>query len=154
VRFVQLPHGFFNFDAYWRAQEYVSKLRIELGSAPILDRSQRFAEAPSMAVTPPVSDSVERVGDCHDSRHQGNSSSLQAARVSLAIPSLVVGGYSSGEVGKESLQRSQDLGASVRVSHHGSALLGSKLRVLVKDIGQGSVQLADVVEESDPLDAS
>ena len=59
-----------------------------------------------------------------------------------------------GRSGKERRQRSQDLGAALRVRHHGAALLGGELRLLVEDVGERPVELADVVEERDSLDAA
>jgi hypothetical protein len=69
VRPIRFPHRFLDSGEYRRAQEYVDQIRIELGTAPILDRTYRFAEASSMAVAAPVSDRVEGVGDRHDARH-------------------------------------------------------------------------------------
>jgi hypothetical protein len=66
----------------------------------------------------------------------------------------VVGGHSFREVGKESLQWSEDLGPALRVRHHGATLLRGELRVLVEDIGQRSVELANVVEKGNALDAA
>jgi hypothetical protein len=42
----------------------------------------------------------------------------------------------------------------LRVCHHGAAFFGGKLRLLVEDIGQGPVELADVVKKCDALDAA
>jgi len=40
------------------------------------------------------------------------------------------------------------------MGHHRAALLGCQLRRLVEDVAQCAMQLADVMEQGDPLDAA
>ena len=154
LRPVCLLHRLFDSGEHRLAEEHVDEIRIELGAASLFDRAYRFAEAASMAVAAAVGDRVEGIGDRDDARHQRNSLPLESSRISCAVPSFVVRGHSLGEVRKKSLERSKYLGATLGVCHHGAALLRRQLRGFVENVGERSVELPDVVEECDTLDAA
>ena len=101
-----------------------------------------------------VRDGVEGVGDRDDARLQRNVAAAQAARISAPVPSLVVREHAVGELGIEGVERSEDVGAELRVRDDQRALLLGELLVVVDDVEERLVDLPDVVKECDALDGA
>lgn len=128
--------------------------RIELRSARGSDRANAVIEGLRSVVPATMRDGVERVGDGDDARLDGNVFGNELARVPRSIPALVVREHTVGQVGIEEGQRLEDLGASLRVRRDQTALLRRHLGVvIVHDIEERFVNLPNIVEERDALDA-
>ena len=67
----------------------------------------------SNAIRSPVRDRVEGVGDGDDARRERDAPSLQLARISASVPSLVVREHSVGEIGIERVERREHVGAAL-----------------------------------------
>jgi len=135
----------------WRKEKEVDERGVELRAAPFEERTSGDLGRLAVAVTPAVRDRVVRVGDGDDARGERNAASLQAARISGAVPALVVREHAFGEVGVEALQRLEHVRAALRVRGDRSAIGGGERRVVVDDVEQRFVDLADVVKESDAM---
>ena len=107
-----------------------------------------------MTVAPPMGDRIEAVGDRNDSGRERDSLALQATRIAGPIPALVVGGDSLAQIRVERGERSKNLGPALRVGSHGPPLLWCELGLVVKDVGESLVELTDIVEQRDALDAA
>ena len=105
------------------------------------------------AVPAGVRDRVEGVGDRDDARAQRNAPALEVPGVAGAVPSLVMRQHALGKIGIEMLQRREDVGAAPGVRHHRAPFRRREPGVVVKDVGDRLVDLADVVEQCDALDA-
>jgi hypothetical protein len=71
-----------------------------------------------------------------------------------SIPPLVVGGDSLAEIRVKRGEWSKNLCSSLRVSSHGPPFLRCELGLVVKDVRESFVELADIVEQRDPLDTA
>jgi len=118
------------------------------------DGARRFGEAASVTITATVRDSIEAVGDGYHASHERDPLSLQPAWIPGAIPTLVVRGDTLSQVGVKRAERREHIRTPLRVCPDRSPFFGRELRLLVKDVGQRSVQLANIVEERDTLDAT
>jgi len=66
----------------------------------------------------------------------------------------VVRGDTLSQVGVKRAERREHIRAPLRMCPDRSPFLGRELRLLVKDVGQRSVQLANIMEERNTLDAT
>jgi hypothetical protein len=107
-----------------------------------------------VTITPTVRDSVEAVGDGDHAGHERDPLSLQPAWIPGTIPTLVVRGDTLSQVRIKRAERREYIRTPLRMCPDRSPFLGRELRLLVKDVGQGSVKLADIMEERDSLDAT
>ena len=94
---------------------------------------------------------MSAIGD--DARRERNAASLEPARIALPVPALVVREHAVGEIGIEAMQRLEHVGARGGVRGDGSTIGGGELLVVVDDVEERFVDLSDVVEERDALDA-
>jgi hypothetical protein len=101
-----------------------------------------------------VRDRVEGVGDAYDAGWQRNLASAQPARVAFPVPPLVVGQDAVAQVPVEESQRPKDFGAATRVRGNKAPLAGAQRGALMDDVEEGRVDLPNVVEECDPLEAA
>jgi hypothetical protein len=136
-----------------REEEQVHQVRIELGSPSFEERVASDIERLAFAVSTAVGDRVEGVGDGDDSCGEWDASSLETARVACAIPSLVMGEHTFGEIRIESVERGKHLGSACRMGVDGPSLGCGELSLVVDDVEQRLVDLSDVVEERDAFDA-
>jgi hypothetical protein len=153
LRPIRFTHCLFDIgDDRW-TQKKISELRIELGSAPFGDCLGSFSETARVTVATPMSDRVEGIGDTHNSRCQRYPLAFQAAGVAVTVPPLVVRRDTLPEVGIKGIQGRENLGATLRMRSNRASLFRSELGFVVKDVSECFVQLADVVEQRDSLDA-
>src|SRR5688572_10116024 len=75
-------------------------------------------------------------------------------RVACPIPSLVVGEDAFGQVGIERSKRLQHIRPAAWMGHHRPSLTRRQATLVMKDVIDRLVDLSDVVEERDPLDAA
>lgn len=137
-----------------RQEDEVDELRVELTATLGGDRLGGVPRAALVLVAPPVRDRVECVGKRHDAGGKWNAASAEAAWVTRAVPSLVVGQHAVRELRVEAAERRKDRRAAFRVRGDGAAVLGSERRLVVDDVEQRLVDLSDVVEQCDALDGA
>ena len=101
-----------------------------------------------------VGDDVEGVDDRNDSGGEGNRFATKSARVATAVPPLVMGENADRELGIEWRERREDRGAAARMGRDRPSLGRGEPAVVVNDVEERFVDLADVVEERDALDAA
>src|SRR5436190_9504870 len=130
--------------------ERLYHLRVELAARALGDRPARVRQRGGGPVGPVCGDRVERVGDREDPRRERDLLALQAVRVALAVPALVV---VLDDVGRrlEEGDPAEDLRADQRVPAHQPALRVAERLGLVED-PVGDRDLADVVQQVAELD--
>lgn len=136
----------------WRREKQIDQFGIELGATPVSDRSHPGLYTPPSAVTPRVSDRIERVSDGDNSRDERYRFFLEMAWISRPIPSLVVRHHAFWKIRVERGERREHSGTSHRMRPELSALPSIQSSSVVDDIEQGFVKLADVVKQRDALD--
>jgi len=134
-------------------EKEIDELGVELEAAPVDERPSRHRGGLSTAVRSPVRDRVEGVGDRDDACGEWDAPSFQATRISLAVPTLVVSQHAVGQIGIEDAERFEHAGANTRVLRDGTTLGRTQRVRLANDVFDCLVDLADVVEERDALDA-
>jgi len=137
---------------YGRRQKEVDKVRIELPAASLHEPCDGFVGALGAAVSTRERHCVERVGDRHHARGDGNGGSAQLPWITGPVPSLVMRQDALGEVGIERRERSQHVRATLWVRLHGTQLLRRQVRVIVNDVEQRLVDLSNVVKQRDSFD--
>ena len=135
-----------------REKNEVDKRRIELRSASLADDPNRVVDTASLSVAPAVRHGVERVGNRHDPRLQRNARSAEPAGISGSVPSLVVRQHALGKLGIERIERRQHVGAATRVRVDRAPVGRAQRLVIMHDVEERFVDLADVVKERDALD--
>src|SRR5688572_14525818 len=154
LRPVRFPRLAIHLGEERRTQKQIDQLGVELRPASFGDRPRSFLEALRMTVPAPVDDCIEAVGDCDNPRLERDFFPLQAERISGSIPALVVRGDAFPQLRIKSDERLEDLRAALGMGHHRQLVFGAQLPDVVADVRQGLVELADVVEERDALDAA
>jgi hypothetical protein len=137
---------------HWGKDEEIHERRIELRTTSREDDVARNLGGPSGPVAARVRDGVERVRDGDDARGQWNPASFELARVSASVPSLVMREHSLWELGIEGLQRSEYVGAALRMRQYFAVFRRGEPPTVVNDVEQRLVDLPDVVEECDLFD--
>ena len=151
------PRGDFPFggaDAreHGREDEQVHELWVEGRAAAFEDDVAGDLGGASAAVAAVVGDGVEGVGDRDDAGRHRDASSLELAGIAGAVPPLVVREHAGGELRVEAVQGCEHVGTTLGVREDRSALGGGELAVVVDDVEERLVDLADVVKERDTLD--
>lgn len=136
-----------------RPQEEIYEHRVELGAPTVADGLERGGVAAARLVAARVGDGVEAVGHGHDPRGGRNGPAGEAARISAAVPPLVVTEHTLGEAGIERAQWREHFSAATRVGEDGLAVgLGELLIAIMDDVEERRGDLADIVEEGDAFD--
>lgn len=99
ARRVSLAHCLFDLVDHRLVEEKVDEVRLELFSTPFANGLYRFTEASRRAVSAPMGDGIEAIGDRHDAGLHWNSFSLETARIPFSVPPLVVRGDTASKVG-------------------------------------------------------
>ena len=73
-----------------RKKHEVDERWIELCSASFANHADGVVNASSLSVAPAVRDRIECVGDGNDARFQRNALATEAARISGAVPALMM----------------------------------------------------------------
>jgi hypothetical protein len=135
-------------------EEQVDEVGVEL-SAPLAGdfHRRRFGAAGSTIVTA-VGNDVEGIGDRNDSRRKRDLLAAEPAGIAPAVPALVMGEHPDRKLGIEWSERLEHLRAAARMRGDRAALGRREASVVVDDIEQRLVDLSDVVEERDALDAA
>jgi hypothetical protein len=139
---------------HWRQEHQVDERRVELRATAGGDYRRRLAYPAPIAITSTVGDGVKGVGEGNDARGEWNLRAAKAAWISRSIPPFVVREDAVGEIGVEWRQRGEHLGATCGMGGDLTSLGVGEFRALVDDVEQCFVNLADIVEESDALDAA
>ena len=135
-----------------RKEHQIDELRIELRSAAGRDHIRGIAGATTFAISTAMRDGIEGVGERDDPRRQRYALAAQPPRISGAVPALVMRDHTFRELGIERGERSEYLGAALGMRGDCLTLGGREIGVLVNDVEQRLVDLADVVKERDALD--
>ena len=101
-----------------------------------------------------VGDGIEGIGDGDDASVERNAASLETAGIAGAVPSLVVREDAFRQIGIEAAEGREHFGATLWVRGNGLALVRGELVRVVDDVEQRFVDLPDIVEECDTLDAA
>lgn len=148
------PHRFVDPADYRLAQKKINKIRIELRSAPFANGFYCLTQASRRAIASPMRDRIEAVCDRDDSRLQRDSFPLETARIALSIPTLVVRSHTNAQIRIECAQWVENFSTTLWMGSHGSAFFRGEFGGLMEDVSQSFVQLPDVVEQRDALDAA
>jgi len=135
----------------WQADE-IDELGIELRPAALLERPQARVEAARRAVAAGDRDRVDRVGDRHDPRGEWNRRAADASGIATTVPALVMREHAALELGIEGGERREHGGATARMGRDRLALGRRQARPIMDQVKERLVDLADVMEERDPLD--
>ena len=136
-----------------RKEKEIDEIGVELRAAALEQHLARDVERLGIAISASVREGVEGVGDSDDTGRERNTAPLESARIPFSIPPLVVCEHAVGEIGIETRQRCEDVGADGRVRGDGSAILGAEWLIVADDVDEGLVDLPDIVEEGDTFDA-
>jgi 23S rRNA (cytosine1962-C5)-methyltransferase len=137
-----------------RLQKEVDELGIELCAPAGRQDVLRAPDAVALTVAAAVRDGIEGIGDGDDPGREGNAPPLELARIPRTIPALVMREDALTQLRIEGAERLEDLGATTRMRRDRAPRLGSEARVLVDDVDECLVDLADVVKEGDTLDGA
>lgn len=137
-----------------RKEKDVDEVRIEEDAAALEQDASRLLHGAAIAVLAAVGDGIEGIGNGDDARGEGDAASLEAARIAGAVPALVMGEDTLLQVGIETGEGLEHVGATARVGGDGATLGGGETLDVVNDVEERLVDLADVVEEGDPGDAA
>ena len=137
----------------YRREEYeVDKLRIELTATFRGDRCSGVAGVPCVPIASAMCYRVERIGERHHTRGKWDAAAAEAAWVSRAVPSLVMGEHTFPELRVKCTEGFENLRASLRVGRDSAAVSDAQRRLVVNDVEEGFVNLPDVVKEGHALD--
>ena len=139
---------------YRRQEHEVHELGIELRAASRFDDGGRGGRLSTVAISAAVSDRVVGVGERDDARGERDLFAAEPARITMSIPSLVMGEDSLGECGIEWRERLEDLSAEARMLGDFAARGVAEPGLFVDDVEECFVNLADVVEERDAFDVA
>ena len=131
--------------------EQVDQFRIEEGLAPVADDIAGDGDTSSGTVPPVKGDCVKGVDNRDDTRGEGNVSPFQLPGVAAAVPSLVMCEHAMWQFGIESVEWGQHVRAALRVREDFAMLCGRQFVVIVDDVEERLVDLADIVKEGDAL---
>ena len=137
-----------------REEHQVDQLRIELRTAAGSDDVRGSARVPGVPVTTTVRDGVKGIGECDDAGGERNAPTLQPPRIPVAVPVLVMREHTRGKLWIEGHEWRQHLRAARGVGRDGLPLARRQVSVVVNDVEQRFVNLADVVKERDALDGA
>jgi len=146
-----LPRGDFSLGLhkareYRRQDEQVDQLRIKGCFAFLHDDVARDFDRPALSVAAMECDGVEGVGDRHDAGGQRDSFALELTGIARAIPPLVVMEHAASELGIEAVEWREDVSAPLWVGEDRAPFGVRQLTVVVNDVEQRFVDLADVVK--------
>jgi len=134
--------------------EEVDQLGIEECFATFDDDVARNIHRSPAAVAAMKGDGIERVGDGNDACGERDAASLQLPGVAGAVPPFMMVEHAARELRIEPVEWREDVGAPLGVGEDGAALRGRELAVVVNDVEERFVDLADVVKQGNALDAS
>lgn len=135
----------------WEQHE-IDELRIELRPASGGDHVSAGASATSFPIPTAMRHGIEGIGERHDTCGVRDFDAAQSARVSGAIPALMMREYAPREIRIEGSERREHLCTTLRMRRDCLALSGREIGVLVNDVEERFVDLADVVEQGHALD--
>jgi hypothetical protein len=137
-----------------REEKEIDQLGIKLRSATTQDDLGGGHGVPAGTVSSGVGDRVVRVGDAHDPGLDRNRFSAEPGGIAGAVPALVMTEHAGAEIRIEARHRLEHLGATLRMGGDQLPFRGRELMIVVNHVIDRRVDLADVVEERDALDAS
>ena len=117
-----------------RHEEQIDEIRIELRRALASDLHRGRLGAAGAAIVASIGDHVEGVHHRDDSRGEGYAAAAQSARISAAIPSLMVRHDATTEIRIERLERREDVGPANRMRRDRAPLGGIERRAVMYDI--------------------
>jgi hypothetical protein len=135
-----------------RQREEIDELGIELRTAPLPHDVERATDAAAAMIAAAVRDGVEGVGDGDDARREGDALAAQSTWIAAAVPPLMVREHAGGELRVEGVERLEHLGSAGRMRGDGAALARGEASILVHDVEQGLVYLADVMKQRNTFD--
>jgi len=136
-----------------RKEKEIDEVGVELRAAALEEHLARDVERLGIAIAASVREGVEGVGDGDDTGRERNATPPESTGIAVSVPPLVVCEHAVGEIGIETRQRCEDVGADGRVRGDGSAILGAEWLIVADDVDEGLVDLPDIVEEGDTFDA-
>ena len=135
-------------------QKQIDQLGIELRSSSSQDDLGGGHCVPAGAVAPSMGDRVVRVGDAHDPGLDRNRVATEPRGIPGSVPALVMTEHTGAEIRIKARHRLEDLGAALRMGGDQLPFRGRELMIVVNDVIDRRVDLANVVEKRDALDAS
>ena len=133
------------------SMNFVDDGRIERLARFLLQQADRGVEAHRLVIRPLGHQRVEVVDDRQDARAERNLLALQARRIALAVPALVMAQDERRDRIRER-HRADDVGADLRVGADLLELFGRQRARLREDV-LGHGELADVVQQRRRLHA-
>ena len=135
-------------------QHQIDESGIELSSPAGRDHVGGRPGTTAAAIAPAVRHRVEGIREHNDASRQRYRVAAEAIGISASIPAFVVTQHPFRQIGIEGSQWSENRSAAIGVGRDGASLGGREVRVLVNDVEQRFMGLADVVKERDAFDDS
>ena len=136
----------------WGQQHQVDQGGIKLRSATRGDNIRGRRRTASISVAAIVSHRIERVSQRNDACRQGDFETPQPLWISGAIPPFVMAEHPFSEVGIERLKWRKYVRAALWMGEDSASLSSGEMAVLVNDVEERFVDLADVMEQRHSLD--